>query len=145
MIAIADGQTTNKVVAHWVHKLANRKAHWYAFLDLGAISAAAPEEDVQDLDNTSEMSRKTFMFPNRCTRKETKKMLLKHNLQIAAQEMNIVPGLHLALVSVPKLADTGYTMVLTKDGAAIYNDNTIAITPSNPPILESDWCQHTGM
>jgi hypothetical protein len=59
--------------------------------------------------------------------------------------MNIVPGLHLALVSVPMLADTGYTMVLTKNGAAIYDDNTTAITASNPPILESDWCQHTRM
>jgi hypothetical protein len=59
--------------------------------------------------------------------------------------MNIVPGLHSALVSIPKLADAGYTTVLTKDGAAIYDDNTTAITVSNPPILESDWCQHTGM
>ncbi len=85
------------------------------------------------------------MFPNRHTRKATKKMLLKHNLQIAAQEMNIVPGLHSALVSVLKLADAGYAMVLTKDDAAIYNDNTTAITASNPPILESNWCQHPGM
>jgi hypothetical protein len=59
--------------------------------------------------------------------------------------MNIVPGLHLALVSIPKLADAGYTTVLTKHGAAIYNDNTTAITASNPPILESDWCQDTGL
>jgi hypothetical protein len=59
--------------------------------------------------------------------------------------MNIVPGLHLALVSVPKLADTGYTSVLTKYGTEIYDDNTTAITASNPPILESDWCQDTGL
>jgi hypothetical protein len=91
------------------------------------------------------MSRKTLMFPNGLTRKATKKMLLKHNLRIAAWEMNIVPGLHLALVSVPKLADSGYTTVLTKYGAATYNYNTTAITATNPPILESDWCQHTGM
>ncbi len=51
----------------------------------------------------------------------------------------------MALVSIPKLADTGYTTVLTKDDAAIYNDNTTAITVSYPPILKSDWCQHTGM
>jgi hypothetical protein len=59
--------------------------------------------------------------------------------------IDIVPDLHLALVSVPKLVDAGYTTVLTKDGAAIYNDNTAAITASNPSILKSDWCQHTGM
>jgi hypothetical protein len=111
---------------------------------LGATSGAAPEEDKHDLNDTGKMSRKTFMFPNGQTGKATKKMLLKHNLRIAAQEMNIVPGLHLALVSIPKLANAGYTTVLTKNGVAIYNDNTTAITASNPPVLESNWCQHTG-
>jgi hypothetical protein len=145
MIAIADGQPTNKVAAHWAYKLASRMAPWYAFLDLGATSGAAPEEDEQDLNNAGKMSRKTFMFPNGCTGKATKKMLLKHNLQIVAQKLNIMPGLHLVLVSVPKLADAGYNRVLTKDGAAIYDDNTTTITSSNPPILESNRCQHTGM
>jgi hypothetical protein len=51
---------------------------------LGATSGVAPEEDEPDLNNTEKISRKTFMFPNGCTRKVTKKMLLKHNLQIAA-------------------------------------------------------------
>jgi hypothetical protein len=91
------------------------------------------------------MSRKTFMFPDRQTGKATKKMLLKHNLRIAAQEMNIAPGLHLALVSIPKLAGAGYMAVLSKNGTAIYNDNTTAITASNAPILEFDQCQHTRM
>ncbi len=80
MIAIADDKPTNKVAAHWVHNLENRKACRYAFLDLGATSGAAPEEDEQDLDDTSKMSRKMFMFPEGCTAKATKKMLLKHNL-----------------------------------------------------------------
>jgi hypothetical protein len=85
------------------------------------------------------------MFPDGQTGKATKKMLPKHNLRIAAHNMNIVPGLHSALVSVPKLANVGYTLVLTKNGVAVYDDNTTAITASNPPILESDQCQHTGM
>jgi hypothetical protein len=55
MLAIADGQPTNRVAVHWAHKLANRKACRYAFLDSGATSGAAPEEDEQDLDNTSQM------------------------------------------------------------------------------------------
>jgi hypothetical protein len=74
--------------------LANKKLRLYAFLDSGATSGAAPEDDEQDLDDTGEMSRKTFMFPNGRTGKATKKMLLKLNLRIAAREMNIVPGLH---------------------------------------------------
>ncbi len=94
MIAIADGQPTNKVVVHWARKLTNRKACRYAFLDSGATSGVAPEEDKQDLNDTGKMSRKTFMFFDGRTGKATKKKLLKHNLQIAVQEMNIVPGLH---------------------------------------------------
>jgi hypothetical protein len=126
--------------------LTKRKAPRYAFLDSGATSGAAPEEDEQDLNDTGKMSRKTFIFPNGQTGKATKTMLLKHNLRIAAQEMNITPDLYSALVSIPKLADAGYTTVLTKNGAAIYDDNTTtAITASHPPILESDRCQHTGM
>jgi hypothetical protein len=149
MIAIADGQPANKVVAHWARKLANRKAHRYALLDLGATSGAALEEDKQDLDYTSKISRKILMFPNRLTRKATKKMLLRfwahalrrgsgpHSVRQIGRG-NIVPGLHSTLVSIPKLSDVGYTTVQTKDGMAIYDDNTTAITASNSPILESD-------
>jgi hypothetical protein len=64
--------------------LTNRKARQYAFLDSGSTSGAALEENEQDLNNTGKMFRKTFMFPNRRTGKATKKMLLKHNLCIAA-------------------------------------------------------------
>ncbi len=67
-------------------KLANRKSQRYAFLDSGATSGGAPEEDKQDLDDTGEIFRNTFMFPNGRTGKETKKMLLKHNLQLAHKE-----------------------------------------------------------
>jgi hypothetical protein len=85
------------------------------------------------------------MFPDGRTGKATKKMLLKHNLRLAAREMNIVQGLHSALVSIPKLADTGYTTVFNKDGATIYNDETTLITATTPPVLESKRCKHTGM
>jgi hypothetical protein len=59
--------------------------------------------------------------------------------------MNIVPGLHSALVNIPKLADAGYTTVFNKNGAAIYDDETTKITATSPPILESECCEHTGM
>ncbi len=76
-----------------------------AFLDSGATSGAAPEEIELDLEDTGQLSEKTFMFPDGRTGKATKRMLLGHNLQLAAREMNIVPGLHSALISIPKLAD----------------------------------------
>ncbi len=114
MSATAKGIRSNKVAAHWVQKLQNRKSRRFAFLDSGATSGAAPEEDPPDLDNTGQPSQKTFMFPDGRTGKATKKMLLKHNLRLAAWEMNIVPGLHSALVSIPKLADAGYITVFKK-------------------------------
>jgi hypothetical protein len=86
-----------------------------------------------------------FMFPDKRTNKATKKMCLKHKLRPAAREMNIVPGLHSTLISVPKLADAGYTIVFSKERAAIYNDYTTTITANKPPVLEADRCNLTGL
>jgi hypothetical protein len=85
------------------------------------------------------------MFPDGHTGKVTKKMLLKHNLRVAAREMNLVPGLHSALVSIPKLADAGYTTVFNNNGAAIYDDYTTKITATSPPVLESERCENMEM
>ncbi len=85
------------------------------------------------------------MFPDGGTGKAMKKMLLKHNQQLAAQEMNIAPGLHMALVSISKLADAGYTTVFNKNSAAIYDDETTIITATKPPVLDSECYKHTGM
>jgi hypothetical protein len=143
--AVGNGSPPNKVAAHWAQKLHNRKLRRFTFLDLGATSGAAPAEDEPDLVDTEQQSRKTFMFPDRRTGKVTKKMLLKHNLRLAAREMNIVPGLHSALVSIQKLSEMGYTTVFNKNGAAIYDDYTTKITATSLPVLESDRCEHTGM
>jgi hypothetical protein len=145
MLAIVKGIPSNKVVAHWAQKLHNRKSRRFAFLDSGATSRAAPEEDALDLDNTGQPSQKTFMFPDGRTGKATKKMFLKLNLHLATREMNIVPGLHLALVSIPKLVDAGYTTVFNKNGTAIYDGKTTTFTATNPPVLESERSKHTGM
>ncbi len=80
MLAIAKGIPSNKVAAHWARKLQNRKSRRFPFLDSGATSGAAPEEDAPGLDDTGQPSQKTFMFPDGRTGKATKKMLLKHNL-----------------------------------------------------------------
>jgi hypothetical protein len=72
-------------------------------------------------------------------------MRLKHKLRPAAREMNIVPGLHSTLVSVPKLVDARYTTVISKKGAVIYDDHTTTITADKPLILEADRCNLTGL
>jgi len=145
MNATTDIGPTNKVAAHWARKIKNRTLRKMGILDTGATSGAAPEEDEECFDDTGKASTKTFMFPDKRTNKATKRMLTKHNLRPAAREMNIVPGLHSTLISVPKLADAGYTTVFNKAGAMIYDDHTTKISASNPPVLDADRCKNTGL
>jgi hypothetical protein len=145
MTATTVTSPVNKVAAHWVQKVINRRLQKTGILDTGATSRAAPEEDEDAFEDTGKLSKKTFMFPDKHTSKATKKMCLKHKLHPAAREMNIVPGPHLTLVSVPKLADAGYTTVFSKEGAVIYGDHTTTITADKPPILEADRCNLTGL
>jgi hypothetical protein len=119
MTATTATSLVNKVVAHWAQKAMNRRLQQTGILDTGATSRAAPEEDEDAFEDTGKLSKKTFMFPDKHTNKATKKMRLKHKLCSAAREMNIVPGLHSTLVSVPKLVDAGYTTVFSRKGAAI--------------------------
>ena len=98
-----------------------------------------------DLEDTGKMTKKTFMFPDKQTSRATKNMLLKHKIQEEAQEINIVPGLHSTLISVPKLADAGCTMVFSKTGAAVYDDTTTRVTANKPLVMEAPWCALTGL
>ena len=143
MNATTDIGPTNKVAAHWARKINNRTLRKMGILDTGATSGAAPEEDEECFVGTGEASTKTFMFPDKRTNKATKRMLTKHNPCPAAREMNIVPGLHSTLISVPKLADAGYTTVFNKAGAMIYDDYTTKISASNPPVLDAARCEST--
>jgi len=134
--ATGNGIEFKKQKSHWERKCTIRRLKRLAFLDSGATSGAAPEEVETYLEETGQPSEKTFMFPDGRTGKATKKMLLRHNLRLAAREMNIVPGLQTTLISIPKLADAGYTTVFKKDGAAVYDDYTTTVTASSKPVLE---------
>jgi len=136
---------SNRVTAHWAQKITNRKLRKMGILDTGATSGAAPETDEDCFIDTGKASTKIFMFPDKRTNAATKKMLTKHNLRQAAREMNIVPGLHSTLISVPKLADASYTTIFSKSGAAIYDDYTTKISTSNPPVLDAERCDQTGL
>jgi hypothetical protein len=141
MMATISAGTKNKAVAE--NEI--QKSKQSGILDLGATSGAAPEEDMIDLKVTCKMSKKMFMFPDKQTSRTTKKMLLKHKIQEEAQEINIVPGLHSTLISVPKLADAGCTMVFSKTGAAVYDDTTTRVTANKPLVMEAPWCALTGL
>jgi hypothetical protein len=145
MTATTATSPVNKVAAHWAQKVISRRLQKTGILDTGATSGAAPEEDEDAFEDTGKLSKRTFMFPDKHKNKATKKMCLKHKLHPAAREMNIVPGLHSTLVSIPKLADAGYTTVFSKKGAAIYDDHTTTITADKPPKLEANRCNLTGL
>ncbi len=59
--------------------------------------------------------------------------------------MNIVPGLHSTLISVPKLADADYTTVFEKGKATIYDALTTRIMADQPSILDAPRCKLTGL
>jgi hypothetical protein len=72
-------------------------------------------------------------------------MLLWQPLRESAREMNIVPGLHSTLFSIPKLADADYTTVFEKGKATIYDALTTTITTDQPLILNAPRCKLTGL
>jgi hypothetical protein len=58
--------------------------------------------------------------------------------------MNIMPNLHLTLISVPKMADYGYIAVFDKTEARIYDGTTTTITASGELFIIAPWCNDTG-
>ena len=135
---------SNKIAAHWARKIANRKART-GILDTGATSGAGRPEDAELFENTGQPSTKVFMLPDKSKVRATHKMLLKHKIREGAREMNIVPGLHSTLVSVPKMVDEDYIVVFDKKSAKTYDATTTTISATKQPILEAPRCTSTGL
>jgi len=102
-------------------------------------------EDEYELSDMGQLSTKTFMFPNGTKQQATKKMHLKHDIREEAREINILPGIHAPLISVPKLADAGYVTVFEKDVASVYDSITTTVTASGKPILQAQQCPTSGL
>ena len=54
-------------------------------------------------------------------------------------------GMHSTLISIPKLANSGYTMVVDGDKANVYDNFTTQVTANKPPILSALRCNLTGL
>jgi hypothetical protein len=115
------------------------------FLDTGAISGAGWPEDTDAFKYTGQPSTKVFMLPDKSRVCATHKMLLKHKLRDGVREMNIVPGLHSTLVSIPKIVDNDYIVVFDKKLAKTYNATTTTIRATAEPVLEAPQCTSTGL
>jgi hypothetical protein len=85
------------------------------------------------------------MLPDKSRVRATHKMLLKHKLRDGARKMNIVPGLHSTLVSIPKIVDKDYIVVFDKNSAKTYDATTTTIMATTEPILEAPQCTSTGL
>jgi hypothetical protein len=133
--------TKNKITKKWKRKVANRSG----ILDTGCTLGAGAEKDVDCFYDTGLPSRKVFMLPEKSKIMATKKMQLKHNLWAGASKMNIVPNLHTALISIPKMAEHGYIAVFDKHEARIYDGTTTKLTASGNPNIVAPWCEDTGL
>jgi hypothetical protein len=125
---------SNKIAAHWARKIANRKART-GILDTGAMSGAGRPEDAELFENTGQPSTKAFMLPDKSKVRATHKMLLKHKIREGAREMNIVPGLHSTLVSVPKMVDEDYIVVFDIKSAKTYDTTTTKTARPRSPQM----------
>jgi hypothetical protein len=85
------------------------------------------------------------MLPDKTRIRETKKMRLRTNLHPETSKMNIVPNLHLTLISVPKMADTDYIAVFDKKEARVYIALTTSVLATKDPILGAPRCQDPGL
>jgi hypothetical protein len=93
------------------------------------------KHDANCFHHTGLPSKKVFMLPDKTKIKATNKMWLKHNLWPKASKMNIVPNLHLTLISVPKMADTDYIAVFDRKEARINDEMTTIVSSTKYPIL----------
>jgi hypothetical protein len=85
------------------------------------------------------------MLPDKSKKRTTHKMLLKHKIREGARGMNIVPGLHSTLVSVPKMVDEDYIVVFYKKSAKTYDATATTISATEQPVLEAPRCTSTGL
>ncbi len=53
--------------------------------------------------------------------------------------------MHSTLISIPKLADEGYTTVLSGKTAEIYDDTTTTVTANKPSVLSAPRCNTSGL
>jgi hypothetical protein len=72
-------------------------------------------------------------------------MLLKHNLREGAREMNVVPGLHSTLVSIPKMANADHIAGFDKSNATIYDATTTPIISLADPVVIAPRCKTMGL
>jgi hypothetical protein len=123
----------------------DRRTRKSGILDSGVTSGPALVEDEGSFDDSGQMSSKIFMLPDKRTHRATEKILLKYDIRAGAREVNIVPGLHSTLISVPKLADADYITVFDKNKATIYDATTTQVKTTGPPLLTAPRCNDTGL
>ena len=100
---------TNKVAAHWARKNQQPDDSQDGHTRYRRYIRCSPGGGRGVFRRHRRILHKNIHVPGQADEQGNKKMLTKHNLRPAARKMNIIPGLHSTLISIPKLADAGYT------------------------------------
>jgi hypothetical protein len=131
----------NNITAKRKRKLKSRSS----ILDTSCTSGTVAKHDADYFHNTSLLSEKVFMLLDKTKIKATKKDAPKTQSLPEASKMNIMPNLHSALISVPKMADADYIAVFNKNEARINDATTTIVSASKHPLLDVPCCQDTGL
>ena len=114
----------------------NQKEEERLIIDSGATSYFVTEELNLPRTGPSEL---TVYLPDDSTLKSTGTTQLPFKqLSTKARKANILPGLTKSLISVNKMAESGYTTIfLPRDeGVTFHKEGTLTITTSEPPVLQ---------
>ena len=113
--------------------------------DSGAASGVTNEQDAKVMQDTNKMTNKTFLMPNNTKAQATDVKKLRWPPMSTATEMNVGPGLHTTLVSVPKMADANYVTVFDRTKARVYDGTKVKLQVKEKTILEGYRCPATGL
>jgi hypothetical protein len=103
--------------------------------DMGASSSCAPATE-KALIRTGRKSTKIFVVPTGEAVPATEKALLEHELQGAAREVEIVPGIKdNVLLSTGNMVDKDYIAIYGKTECRIYDGTTTNIKASGEAAL----------
>lgn len=88
-------------------------------LDSACTLTVGSEKDREEFTEERGETDKIFILPKGEEAPATERRELNWDLLPPVNEVNIVPGVHITLISLCKMADAGYVTLLDKEGAKI--------------------------
>ena len=136
--------TSNK----WKHRIARRqeqkrqKEEERTIIDSGATWHFVTED--MNLPRTGPSDITVYLPDDSTLRATGMTQLPFEQLSTKARRANILPGLTKSLISVNRMAESGYTTIFRPrdEGVTFHKEGTLTITTSEPPVLQG--CKKKG-